>query len=100
MPIYEYTCRSCGQPCEIIVLPGTVPACPSCQSQDLERQLSPFAVSSDATRQTNLQRARKLATRASRDRLIADREAEIEHHNEHLDPEQHVRRPEPKPIVD
>ena len=46
MPLYEYTCRPCGHFFELLVRPGTVPACPSCQSQDLERALSVFAVDS------------------------------------------------------
>ena len=51
MPLYEYTCRPCGHFFELLVRPGTVPACPSCQSQDLERALSVFAVDSEDPRE-------------------------------------------------
>lgn len=42
------------------MLPNSAPVtCPRCQSNDLERLLSLFAVSSDSSRERNLQRARK-----------------------------------------
>ena len=61
MPIYEYECRACHHQFELLVLPQhkDAPACPSCQSHELERLLSGFAVSSEGTREANLQAARK-----------------------------------------
>ena len=51
MPLYLYTCRACGHEFETLVRAGSEPACPSCQSGDLERQISTFAVKSgDRTR--------------------------------------------------
>jgi putative FmdB family regulatory protein len=82
MPIYDYACRGCGQKFELLVLKATVEACPSCQSQDLERLLSTgFAVSSDATRQSHLQAARRknAASRDYRDKKIAEAEEIKEH---------------------
>jgi putative FmdB family regulatory protein len=61
MPLYEYQCRKCGHEFEALVLPKTTPACPECQGQDLERLLSMFSASSDATRKANIQKARKKA---------------------------------------
>ncbi|MCP5287116.1 MAG: zinc ribbon domain-containing protein [Burkholderiaceae bacterium] len=47
MPIYEYTCRDCGHPFETLVRNGTVPACPHCHSQALDKRLSaPAALTS------------------------------------------------------
>jgi putative FmdB family regulatory protein len=43
MPIYEYGCRTCGREFESLVRSGTMPACPSCRSSDLEKKLSVFA---------------------------------------------------------
>ena len=43
MPIYEYACQSCGREFEALVRSETVPACPSCHSTQLEKQLSVFA---------------------------------------------------------
>lgn len=82
MPIYEYECRSCGNQFELLVLTGTVPACPECKGRELERLLSGFAVSSSGTRKTNLDKARR--SRATSSNLKDERIAEAEHEREHL----------------
>ncbi|MCC2670756.1 MAG: uncharacterized protein K0Q72_3227 [Armatimonadetes bacterium] len=46
MPIFEYVCKSCEHRFEALVRSGKLPACPSCQSDELSRQLSVFAMSS------------------------------------------------------
>lgn len=81
MPIYEYECRRCGQQFELLVLKSTVAECPGCQSRELDQLLSEFAVSSETTRQSNLQAARrKLATSSNyRDQKIAEAEEIREH---------------------
>ena len=63
MPIYEYTCRKCGRPFEVLVLQGEKgkPSCPACKSRDLEKMISSCAVSSENTRQLNLRGPRKQA---------------------------------------
>lgn len=48
MPLYEYECQSCHQHFELLVREQTVPACPSCQSGEIEKQLSVFAVGADS----------------------------------------------------
>ena len=45
MPLFEYACRDCGHKFEYLTRAGQSPSCPSCQSGDLEKQLSVFAVS-------------------------------------------------------
>jgi putative FmdB family regulatory protein len=45
MPLYDYNCRACGHHFEILVRAGDTPACPECKSQDLERLLSSFGMS-------------------------------------------------------
>ncbi len=45
MPLYEYICNECSHPFELIVHRSTIPACPECQTHDIEKQLSAFAVS-------------------------------------------------------
>ena len=80
MPLYDYKCRSCGVTFEALVRTGDQPACPSCRSTDLEKQLSLFAVDSATTRQSNLEAGKKHIRNEQRDRLIADREA-VEHHH-------------------
>jgi len=46
MPIFEYVCAQCTHRFEAIVLGSEAPHCPSCASDDLEKQLSVFAVGS------------------------------------------------------
>ncbi|MCG8563680.1 MAG: zinc ribbon domain-containing protein [Desulfobacterales bacterium] len=40
MPIYEYTCKSCGKEFETLVMGSDKPACPGCESLELERLIS------------------------------------------------------------
>jgi putative FmdB family regulatory protein len=45
MPIYEYVCPGCQQRFEKLVRRfGEAVSCPTCQSPDVEKQLSVFAV--------------------------------------------------------
>ena len=44
MPLYEYVCGKCSLKFEQLVMGGNRPACPSCGSHSLEKQLSVFAV--------------------------------------------------------
>jgi putative FmdB family regulatory protein len=44
MPIFEYSCRTCGKDFETLVRSSSsAPCCPGCQSQDLQKKLSAFA---------------------------------------------------------
>jgi putative FmdB family regulatory protein len=86
MPIYEYQCRKCANEFELLVLPASpVPACPECESQDLEQLLSGFAVSSDGISKARLQKARhKLANSSqTRDQKVAQTEYYKKEHEEH-----------------
>jgi putative FmdB family regulatory protein len=80
MPLHEYRCRGCSHQFEALVRKGDVPACPSCRGTDLEQLLSMFAVSSESTRQSNLQAARRKNAKVQRDKAIAEHE-EAEHHH-------------------
>ena len=45
MPVYEYVCRGCGQAFERYVQRWSEPvACPACAGEDVEKQLSTFAM--------------------------------------------------------
>ena len=48
MPIYEYECRGCGSRFEKIIQGSVTPSCPSCNSLELDRLLSTFAVASSS----------------------------------------------------
>ena len=82
MPLYDFRCRSCGRLSELLVRPGSVQACPACQSTDLDRQISTFAVSSAERTQLAANRKRKReADSFSRDQHAMEREME-EHKKE------------------
>ena len=46
MPIYEFICNVCEAPFEELVRNGERPRCPSCETRDVRRILSRFAVHS------------------------------------------------------
>jgi putative FmdB family regulatory protein len=79
MPIFEYTCRSCGNQFELLVLKTTVPACPSCKSAELDRHFSLPAVSSDSTRENARQAGLRRNASKGLEREAAQREYERNH---------------------
>ncbi|HEX5217233.1 MAG TPA: zinc ribbon domain-containing protein [Vicinamibacterales bacterium] len=77
MPIYDYRCRTCGAEFELIVRSQDTPSCPACQSVELDRQPSTFAVSSrDKTRAAADAKNKKAASTARADTAAMDREIE------------------------
>ncbi|NOX35886.1 MAG: zinc ribbon domain-containing protein [Deltaproteobacteria bacterium] len=40
MPIYEYTCNDCKNKFEALVMGGSKPECPACESRNLVRLMS------------------------------------------------------------
>src|SRR5262249_48770895 len=82
MPVYEYMCRACGRQFEYLVL-KTSPAaqCPSCQASDLEQLVSLCGMSSDTTKQANLDAAHKKAGAAHKEK----QRDEHKHLHEHYD---------------
>ena len=44
MPLFEYRCRACGAEVELLVRSAETPSCPECQSDNLEKLVSGFAV--------------------------------------------------------
>jgi putative FmdB family regulatory protein len=79
MPLYEYGCLACDHRFEALVRHSSTPECPACHSTQLERMVSLCGMSSAATRETSLKKARAAQSRVLRDKAIADKEAE-EHH--------------------
>jgi putative FmdB family regulatory protein len=49
MPLFEYQCRSCDTHFELLVRESTKLECPKCASQELDKQLSVFAVSAPSS---------------------------------------------------
>lgn len=48
MPLYEYRCEACNHSFELLVRSSTELKCPHCESTQLEKQLSVFAVGAEA----------------------------------------------------
>ncbi len=49
MPLFDFACRSCGQRFEDLVRGDETARCPACESVDLEKLLSTFAVQGGAS---------------------------------------------------
>ena len=90
MPIYEYTCRSCQACFERFKRPtrdaDTEPVtCPECQSTDVERLISMFAINSTETQQAHLRQARKIGMKEHREKQHAEAETMRRMHEDHHD---------------
>ncbi len=86
MPIYDYRCRKCANEFELIVLKGSpTPACPECQTEDIEQLLSGFAVSSKESRQANAlnQRRRAITSSETKEKQVAFAEDQQKEKDEH-----------------
>jgi putative FmdB family regulatory protein len=81
VPIYEYECRACRHQFEAIVRVSDTAACPQCQSADLERLVSLFAVDSGDTRRISRDAARRVHAKTSRDKAHAELEYDRKHHD-------------------
>ena len=81
MPIFEYRCQACGHEFELLVLKGTVPACPACKGDTLERTISVPAVKSESTHALALKAAKKRDAKQAGEINRAQREYEL-HHND------------------
>ena len=84
MPIFEYVCNACGHQFEFLKLPAatTVPSCPACQSENLERLLSGFALSTTALTKARQNAALKQQRESKdfKDKEIARAEDIASHH--------------------
>lgn len=82
MPLYDYVCKGCNHEFEALVRTGSTPECPECHSQDLERQLSTFMM-------TSAEHNRELVRNERKKRLPkhkAEQHEEYQHAlKEHLD---------------
>ena len=48
MPIFEYACKECGAEFDALIQGAATAACPSCDSGELKKKLSSFAVAGRA----------------------------------------------------
>ena len=82
MPLFDFRCKSCDREFEALVRSGETPRCPSCQSTDLEKQLTTFAFSSDEIRASNAKKSRQQQIAKRKDALIAEEEYRQKHDKE------------------
>ena len=82
MPIFDYRCRQCHHTCELLVRTGTVARCPSCGTEDLERMLSSFAVSTSTTRGQSLSAIRHTNAGKTQDAVRAEQEYDRKHRHD------------------
>lgn len=68
MPIYEFSCKDCGNEFEALVRKAE-PKCPSCGKANLERKLSLPSVKSDSTRANAMKAAKKRDKQQATDRV-------------------------------
>jgi len=95
MPIHEYVCRACGHRFEHLLLPTakTEPVCPECESRDLEKLLSGFALSTRELTKARVKAARQQIAQSkdTKDKQIAEAEYVRHHMEDHLPPPQKPR---------
>jgi putative FmdB family regulatory protein len=84
MPLYEYRCLGCGHEFELLVLSASPrAACPSCAGESLERLLSMFAVSSDASRQASTAKAYAYNNKLNAKQEPDKQRIQIDHKHQH-----------------
>jgi putative FmdB family regulatory protein len=83
MPLYDYECRACRHFFEALVRTGTTPECPACHSQDLERQLSTFMMTSDEHNREMVKRERKRRLPQHKAEQNEEYQAALREHLEH-----------------
>jgi putative FmdB family regulatory protein len=82
MPIYEYSCKTCGNEFELLVRGEMTPECPSCKSQELERAISLPRIKSETTQGLAMRAAKKRDQAQGTDRMH-DRLHYEESHDRH-----------------
>ena len=82
MPMFEYSCKSCGKEFETLVRAGSpAPSCPACQSTELEKLISTPAIKSDSTHGLALRSAKKRDQKAGAENARVQREYELSHND-------------------
>ena len=84
MPVYEYKCLGCGNQFELLILKAAqTVACPACQSESIERVLSMFAVSSEASRQASTAKAYAINNKLNARQEPDKQRIQIDHKHQH-----------------
>jgi putative FmdB family regulatory protein len=81
MPIFDYSCRTCGTLFEFLLLPGGTPQCPQCSGTELDKLVSAPAIKSDTTHALAMKAAKKRDTKQAGEQARAQREYELKHND-------------------
>ena len=79
MPIFEYRCEECEHEFELLVRGEMTPACPSCESTNLEKLLSLPRVQSSSTRDKAMRAAKRRDKSQATDRMHERLQSEESH---------------------
>lgn len=79
MPLYEYSCRSCGHEFEALIRGTATASCPECKAEDLDRVFSLPAITSASTRSVIKRETRRRDQAQAVDRVQAQRTYEKNH---------------------
>jgi putative FmdB family regulatory protein len=82
IPLYDYSCKGCGNAFEALVRGSDGPSCPACGSVDLERKFSLSTVHSTGTHDKALRAAKRRDAKRADRRVKAQQEYE-RHHDDH-----------------
>jgi putative FmdB family regulatory protein len=84
MPLFDFTCRSCGHTFEALVRAGSTPACPHCGAADLERHLPSVAVkTAERSRASADANIRKHSILGHKETMLREEEAQKHRHDDH-----------------
>jgi len=59
MPLYEYTCESCNERAELLIMGEQKPVCPKCGSTQMHKEFSTFATNSEGARSSSSSHSHK-----------------------------------------
>jgi putative FmdB family regulatory protein len=79
MPLFDFSCRSCGKQSELLIRGSATPTCPHCKSTDLDKLLSLPTVKSESTKQNALKAAKARDAKQGAERIYTQREYEKNH---------------------
>jgi len=82
VPLFDFRCKTCGNEFEKLVRPGETPRCPTCQNENLEKQLPIVALSTDDSRAANALKSRKQQIAKRKDAIVAEEEYREKHDKE------------------
>lgn len=79
MPIFDYICTKCQHQFEALVRGSSSPACPECQSTEVEKQLSLPSIKTQSTHANAMAAAKRRDKAQGAERVHAQRQYELSH---------------------